>query len=65
MDKYRGIVTSDYSAYSRFDAGDRHQLCWAHELRVLLYASQRRGARCLQAYCTVRCWNCTAVPLMQ
>ena len=45
MDKYGGIVTSDkYSVYGRFGKGDRHQLCWAHELRALLYASQRKGA---------------------
>jgi len=40
MNRYRGIVISDkYAVYRRFDPGG-HQLCWAHELRPLLYESE-------------------------
>ncbi len=45
MSGYKGVVTSDgYPAYKRFDPGGRHQRCWAHELRALLYGSQKKGA---------------------
>ena len=45
MSGYKGVVTSDgYPAYKRFDPGGRHQRCWAHELRFLLYGSQKKGA---------------------
>ncbi len=45
MGGYGGVVTSDgYPAYKRFDPGGRHQRCWAHELRFLLYGSQKKGA---------------------
>ena len=45
MNGYNGVVTSDgYPAYKRFDPGGRHQRCWAHELRALLYGWQKKGA---------------------
>ncbi len=45
MSGYKGVVTSDgYPAYKRFDPGGRHQRCWAHELRSLLYGSQKKDA---------------------
>ena len=45
MDRYRGVVTSDkYSVYKRSGPGGRHQLCWAHELRQLRYAAQKKNA---------------------
>ncbi len=45
MGGYGGIVTSDgYPAYKRFGLLGRLQRCWAHELRFLLYGSQKKGA---------------------
>ncbi len=45
MNGYEGVVTSDgYPAYKRFDPGGRHQRCWAHELRALLYGWQKKDA---------------------
>ncbi len=45
MHGYEGVVTSDgYPVCKRFDPGGRHQRCWAHELRFLLYGSQKKGA---------------------
>ncbi len=45
MGGYGGAVTSDgYPAYKRFGLLGRLQRCWAHELRFLLYGSQKKGA---------------------
>ena len=38
LNGYNGVVTSDkYPAYHRYGIHDRHQLCWAHELRALAF----------------------------
>ena len=44
MDAFGGVATTDgYGAYDRFDAGGRHQTCWAHHLRETGHLARKYG----------------------
>ena len=44
MGGFGGIATTDgYDAYGRFDAGGRHQACWAHHLRETKHLAKKYG----------------------
>ncbi|MCE2498944.1 MAG: transposase, partial [Nitrosopumilaceae archaeon] len=44
MDGFGGIaITDGYNAYGRFDAGGRHQACWAHHLRETKHLARKHG----------------------
>ena len=44
MDDFGGVATTDgYGAYDRFDAGGRHQACWAHHLRETGHLARKYG----------------------
>lgn len=44
MDEFDGVAITDrYNAYDRFDAGGRHQTCWAHNLRETKHLAGKYG----------------------
>ena len=44
MGEFGGVATADrYGAYTRFDAGGRHQTCWAHRLRGTGHPARKYG----------------------
>ena len=44
MDGFGGVAITDrYNAYDRFDAGGRHQTCWAHHLRETGHLARKYG----------------------
>ena len=44
MDAFCGVAITDrYNAYDRFDAGGRHQTCWAHHLRETGHLARKYG----------------------